>query len=431
MMKRLKEEFYEKRSSFDVPNKEKIPEYKGINDLNIIRISLLRIENHEYEEEKIDYSFDYFKSLIKHIAKNNVRNLTRNNINEFIFGITKFKNSKDFQEFIENKKEGKINIINIENVWNKILLCDSGSVKRKLNRVFLSKTKKIEQNIEKNVDARISHHLKKNIWLMEKMELKNDQKNIILDFISSIEPMYRKGARKIERSQQDPNKKELHFNHFLRVMRIALGIADASKYKNFARSKEYKDFKSLAEKPDELFKLALKALVHDLIEDSKLNKKELTDLLNNIIGKYPDLNCSGLTSEIAESSDRLNSKNYEDENEERDYKTYLWGNPAKNVRPLYFHEKIVKISDIFHNYQTTVNTYNKHKIEMYDKFVGENIYIVKFIPNRIIAKIFLSNKGFAPKHEKNDQENKYKGWAKVYDLVKYSPEYLEGLRSQK
>jgi hypothetical protein len=412
------------------------PNLSQLDPENRLKLYLWLIEIQDWEKYEQEKEITK-KEVIKIYKKNRAdEEISDNELLRFRAGITKFKDDPDFwkHDYSNSETYSKDEIVLLKVLYRV-------GVKNKVFEIINSRTnsididegyKMLKQSIintlrnNDKLDNRASNELFENIWYMEEMDFPTKHQNLIFDAIQKIELPYRNKERKKEQNSKQPHLKELSINHLLRVQRITWGLLESAKYKNFAEfpQNDSTEIQKILDNPREMLKISLISLGHDLLEDNLKdaddnfqNPAKLSDFLKKIALKYlSEEEVEAIIPEVVESINRLNTKNFTDENNERDYNVYLngRGNPGDKdyVRPLNFAEKLVKISDISHNYQThAVHPKNSAKNEAYARFVKGNIHLMKLLPQRILGKFFMNNP------ELVDDKTLFKYWRSVLNLV--------------
>ncbi len=372
---------------------------------------LAEIQNWQEIDNKDEITIFEVKKNYKKIREN--KETSNEELERLRAGITKFKGSPEFwkhdyknpetyqnDELVLLKLLYRIGFKNeVENIVDKV-------IQEGIKPIII---KTLREN--KKIDNRASSALYESIWYMEQMNFSAENQNVIFETIQEIELLYRNKERKSEKNPHQQDLKELSFNHLVRVQRITWALLESSQFNNFAEfpEKDRREAEKILNNPEEILKLSLIALGHDLLEDGKFeNPAKLTEFLKKIVKKHlPEERVDTLIDEVVDSINRLNTHNFINQDGTRNYDVYINGGSFINqngeeqtVRPLTFMERLVKFSDISHNYQTKIKTTSENefknkelqnKIPTYMKFIGKHLYLAKNLPWRITNNMMKFN----------------------------------------
>ncbi len=198
----------------------------------------------------------------------------------------------------------------------------NADTRRKLLNDLALEVDESEAPEEELIDVRIWDHLLRVKWYLDKFKLPSMHQDIIFKVILKMEPPYRDRMRAKEVSESDPSRPEPHFSHFLRVLRIGLGLIDAVRKQNYGLSGDlahmyddlYTDKSQKELDADGVLTYCLELLTHDLEEDFEItkikNQAEVKAFLSKAVrSDYPQK--EPLIDRVAASSHALNSKNYD------------------------------------------------------------------------------------------------------------------------
>ncbi|NCP66840.1 hypothetical protein GW756_00850 [bacterium] len=249
-----------------------------------------------------------------------------------------------------------------------------------------------EDEDEEPIDVRIWDHMQRVKWYLDTFNLPPLHQNTIFKVVLSMEPPYRNRMRNKEVSQSDPTRPEPHFSHFLRVLRIGLGLIDSVRKKNYRLEGDlahmfddlYTDETQTEIDPDNLLSYCIELLTHDLEEDWKItgisNPQQVKAFLRDLIPtQYPKK--AQLLERVAFTSHALNSKHYDS----REQSLRVLRSDLSLAR--------IKLPDMLQNHSSPY-TNKKEKLRMYsDRFLAKfcNQGLVHIVPDRLMISALAQN----------------------------------------